>query len=692
MEKDKAMLPIKYHRALILAVACILTAASIWGAAFSAAGDAEAHQPEGLRISLSDMPEPPCTYWHDDACEYATPPLYSVNPFQSNDPHAHLHNIDAGNYDHHEHLESIAALNQQVQARLAVSGDAPEEADSDPRAPGGDVSYAITSDITGLPWVSDGQTEAEKVTVAWLSELQNHNPSLVTSLVGMPFLQDHTPGDLQAIQTLTYISRGTSLTPANPQYATALATHTGFADGGGIDNTEARIIAVTSMPYFQGADALINLLASQGNVEELSVQGKHDNPLMFAIVRTTPFNSASSGGGSPPVPKEPQKEPFIQTTSVQNSELMQSLNSATRHSETLMAQALPTDFVGALVYDLPGASAANNNIHLWFDLGFDETYSDRVRQRVVAHEIGHYWWSRNNDHEAWISEGAAEYIGAYSEKTQFDDSRLYTDNWPCPYYRTIEHLRADNPDYRYSQGSLCNYSLGERLFINLERSIGHTAFAAGFRNLHQRLSTYADDEIDQGLSLMNAFCLHCLTPAPDDTDSDSTQVVVVNGQVQVVVNGQVVVTHLGGVGHALTRWYGEKILTDASEPTGIVAGLGSSPIVSLRDYGHHSRQFGIAEVSASSPDQRRWLQLYFNNASNPPETVTVAVRQYHEERYPYYSVWQERMVYQRESGPAAWFNVYLGGLSNRRAIGHHWVYIYNENGEKIAKAEYQVVP
>lgn len=654
---------ITYRHALIWAAAGFLAAASIWGALFSPAADAEAYQPEGLRISLSDMPEPPCTYWHDDACEYARPPLYSVNPFQSNDPHAHLHNIDAGNYDHHEHLESIAALNQQVQARLAVSGDAPEEADSDPRAPGGDVSYAITSDITGLPWIRDGVTGPEAITRGWLGLLQDYNPSLVTSLVRMPFLQDHTPGDLQAIQTLTLMSAGTPLIDPNPQYATALATHAGFADGGGIDNTEARIIAVTSMPYFQGADALINLLASQGSVEELSVQGQHGNSLMFAIVRTTPFSSSSSSGSSPPVPKEPQKDPFIPTTSAQNSELMQSLDSAAQHAENLMAQALPTDFVGALVYDLPGASAANNGIHLWMDDCFDGTNcSNRSRQRVVAHEVGHYWWSRNNDHEAWISEGAAEYIGAYSEKTQFGDNSLSTSNWPCPYYRTIEHLRADNPQYSVSQGSLCNYSLGERLFINLDRNIGHTAFTTGFRNLHQRLSTYEDDEIDQGISLTNAFCAQCLSPN----------------------------ARLGEVGHTLARRYGEKILTDTSAPTGFIAGLGS-PNVRIEDSPGDNRQYGIAQVSASSPDQRRWVRLYFSDATNPPETVRVAVQQYHEGRYPYYSFWQERPVYQSESGSAAWFYVYLGNPP-RRAPGHHWVYVYNESGQKIAEAEYQVVP
>ena len=92
-------------------------------------------------------------------------------------------------------------------------------------------------------------------------------------------------------------------------------------------------------------------------------------------------------------------------------------------------------------------------------------------------------------------------MGAYSVRSQFEDSGLSTIYDPCPYYRTIEHLHADNPDYELSYGSLCNYPLGEGLFSNLDRSMSDTTFAAAFRSLHQRLSTYEQDNIDQGLSL-----------------------------------------------------------------------------------------------------------------------------------------------------------------------------------------------
>ena len=287
------------------------------------------------------------------------------------------------------------------------------------------------------------------------------------------------------------------------------------------------------------------------------------------------------------------------------------------------------------------------------------------RQRTIAHEIGHYWWGTGvgAHHEDWIGEGAAEYIGAYSERSQFNLNDVYTDYWPCPYYRTIEHLRADNPQYGVepSYGSQCNYSLGERLFINLDRSMTRPQFNAAFRNLHLRLSTYEQDEIDQGLSLTRAFCPGCAANP----------------------------RNLGSIGHTLARRYGEKVLTDSSAPTGSVPGLGkvqgNVPIVS-HDYNY---QYGIAEVSASSPDQRRWLQINFSGVTNPPATVKIRVVQYHEDREPYSVCSQERTVHTRDG--RAWFYAYLGN-PQRRAIGHHWVYVYNEQGQKIAEAEYQVLP
>ena len=493
------------------------------------------------------------------------------------------------------------------------------------------VSYAITSEITNLPWARDGQTSSEKVTLDWLGALQGYNPNLASALTRMPFLQDHNPGDRQAIQTLVRISED------EPEYATDIVASAGFADGGGIDNTEAKIIAVMSMPYGRGNADLIKQLTESGTIEEQNTVGRYGNPLNFSIVRVI--------------------------TSRQDSKLMQAATSAVSDAETLMGQALPIDFVGILVANLTGASGVNNGINIQADDRFDETgYSDRRRQRLIAHEIAHYWWGGR---EVWIREGAASYVGAYSEWSQFNDNDLYTNRYPCAYYRTIEHLRADNPRFNFedSYGARCNYSLGERLFINLDRSMTRLQFNASFRKLHQLLSTYEQDEIDQGQSLMQAFCPVCAANPRD----------------------------LGSTGHTLARRYGEKILTDNSAPTASVLGLGKvQSNVSIVDFYDDNRQYGIAEVSASSPDQRRWVRMNFSGVNNPPETVKIHVRQYHEDREPWYDYTQQQRVFAFQDGGAS-FYAYLG-TAQRRPIGHHWVYIYNERGQKIAEAEYQVRP
>ncbi len=618
-------MPITNSRRIVTWTAVALAAVAIAAVPLlMTAGNAAAHQPDGLRMSLAEVSEPPCPYGHDAGCANAPLPLTAVNPYRSADPHALLPDAGAGPGPAAQ-AASIAYLRRQHSA--PPTGDGLAAPGDEPGAPGSGVNYAITPEIAGLPWAKDGQTASEKATLGWLGLLQEYNPGLASALTGMPFLQDHTPGDRQAIATLALVSY------LSTDDANAIVNAPSFADGGGVDNSEAKIIAVMGIPYVSGNTALIALLTEYGTLEEQSAAGQYGNPLHFAIVRLA--------------------------VSRQNSELMQTATSATRHAETLMGQALPTGFVGILVANGPGAAGANNGVSIQVDAGFDGTsYSARARQRTVAHEIGHYWWGIG--HEDWLAEGAAEYIGAYSVRSRFGDNDVSTSNWPCPYYRTIEHLRADAPQYG-SAGSLCNYSLGEKLFLSLDRGMTTSAFNAAFRSLYRLVSTYEQDGVDQGLSLMRAFCPGCSGSLRD----------------------------LGNIGNTLARRYGEKVFTDRRPANGAVPGLGRAQSVALVDYSIANRQYGVAQVPASSPDQRRWVRVNFSGVSNPPAKVTVIVQQYHEDREPY-AIWrQESTVYSRDG--RTWFNAYLGS-PYRRAAGHHWVYIYNESRQKIAAVEYQVLP
>ena len=593
------------------------------------AGDVAAHQPDGLRISRTNIPEPPCPYGHDDACE--TIPRTSTEPYWPDNPHELMPDAGAAQ-ERFESLDRFAHLQRRVNARIASGVADVRFANGGPDAPGGDVRLAITSEISGLPWATDGQTDAEKITLGWLSLLQDLNPTLASALTQMPFLQDHTPGDLQAIQVLTRISDY-----YDPRDATDLVTLPGFSDGGGIDNTEAKIIAVSSMQYFDGNNTFIERLADYGTVEETTSAGEHSNTLTFAVVRVDETR--------------------------QNSTLMQSAIIATEDVETLMGETFPSDFMGILVADCPKCRGRTNGISIEMDDRFDQTDYDDYRQllRTMAHEIGHFWWTPNNKHEIWVSEGAASYIGAYSVRSRFNDTDLTLSRWPCPYYRTIEHLRGDDPRYG-SFGSSCNYGLGERLFINLDRNMTAQSFTIALRNFYQRLSTYEEDEIDQGISLLRAFCSQC---AAD-------------------------LRNLGSSGYTLARYYGEKVFTDTSTLTGSIPGLGTPDRISIRDYSQTTT--GFARVQATSPDPDLWVRLRFDDVVNPPDTVTMHVAQYYEEREPYVVWTQDLTVFSDDDGESRVYPSLGAPSGNRRAPGHHWVYIYNENWQKIAEAEYQVLP
>ena len=240
---------IKTKRIRNLAAATLVAAVVIVGALLLAAdGNVAAYQPDGLRMSTAEMPEPPCPYGHDEGCETA-PPRPAVDPYVAANPqellpgsHARQHRLDQP--------VSIEYFRQELDSNRARAGNnragnESNAAGSDPNGGVNGVSYAITSEIAGLPWATDGQTSSERVTLGWLGVLQGYNPSLASALTRMPFLQDHTPGDRQAIQTLTLISED------DPADAAAIVASAGFADGGGIDNTEAKIIAVMSIPYLE---------------------------------------------------------------------------------------------------------------------------------------------------------------------------------------------------------------------------------------------------------------------------------------------------------------------------------------------------------------------------------------------------------------------------------------------------------
>ena len=583
-------------------------------------GHVQAHQPEGLRVSLSTVPAPPCPYGHDSVCETQTP-LPAPNPYQGDQADAP---VSAGTVADTGHVNrpSIRAIRYVRSSGGFLADDGTQETS-------GTVRAALTSDITGLPWVADGLTGQERVTRDWLSLLQDQEPVLASSLIGMPFLQDHNPGDRAAIESIADIAIGYG----DAAFVTRTLAITALADDGGLDNEEAKIFSTFALAYGDGLFTDILVMAFLGEVEESTAQGRYNNSITYAVVR--------------------------QFDGVDNSAVMAAAKTAVDNAEKLMGKALPTDFVPIAVHNGPGAGV-NNGISIRVDDIIDTVaVTERYRLIVVAHEVGHFYWLLPGAENAWLTEGAAEYIAAYTEKQEYSDADLSTHFWPCSYYRTIEHLRADQPGAT-SSGSMCNYSLGERLFINLGRTMTDSAFATAFRKLHRDAEASVENGNDTGELLMKAFCSTCLNNP----------------------------RNLGATGFTVARRYGERILTQRSAASGSVPRLGQVDLLAIEGTGGSGQVYlGFAEIPASSPDPSRWVRLQFHDVTNPPETARIRVTEYHEDREPWADAYQTLTVF--SEGTNAWFYAYLHS-PDRRPVGHHWVTVENETGQEIAQVEYQV--
>ena len=500
---------------------------------------------------------------------------------------------------------------------------------------GGNVANeAITSGISSLPWLIDGaNTPTERTTLTLLDLTQDLNPTLVNRLVTQPFMQDHTPGDQEAMFTLYRMSQD------NPEWTNQISGMGRFGDADGITNSDAKLLAVMSLPYANEDYRTLWNLVFNGTVQEQNHIGRFGNTVNVAIVREHQPSAANA------------------------AKMMQFTTTAIAHNEELMNTALPTNFVGMLLADYPGAAGANNSWSIQIDADAEWSWTDWSVRKVIAHEVAHYWWIRNSH---WLDEGAANYAAAYSQWRATDADDVYTSTYPCPFYRTIEHLIADAPDYRDSEGTLCNYSLGERLFIHLDRATTAVDFEQRFRNLYQMTQNPQYVDRSDGELLLAAYCPKCA--------------------------GRKTVRGVSEMGRAISRHYGEKIFTNQSGVKGAIAGLGiPGEHVSLDNYSSTNYQYGFATLPTTSQDQRRYISIPFPNATGVDrrETVTVYVEHYHEETEP----WQKGTKYGFVTVADGYgmMEVYLGAQEHR-APGHHWVYVYDQQNRKLAELQYQVVP
>ena len=356
--------------------------------------------------------------------------------------------------------------------------------------PGPDGSPALApANVTELPWVTDGLNENEKITLEILTLLFLLNTEAAERIAAMPFLRTFGPAALEATWSLFRLA----LLDLNEETTALIEVldHPNLADGGGIDDEEAKIVTVLGGTY-QFAPELVPILLDPDQilVHEYVLQGR-GKTIHMNIIRLDP--------GSP--------------------DTDEMFRNAITQVENIMDLPLRTDYVAVLISDeaLPGfAAGAHFGTHITLSADYDtddrDEYPGKRGGLVIAHEVAHYYWF--NDTELWIDEGAADFIAALIEYRRVRRA-MEPEKEPCSFYNSIFHLELAKPELS-SWGGRCHYSLGERILHDLYAYLEEEAFFDSFRAVYASASAAGAGDIPARQHFVGAFL-------PDDfTGTDAT--------------------------------------------------------------------------------------------------------------------------------------------------------------------------
>ena len=462
-----------------------------------------------------------------------------------------------------------------------------------------------------------------------LSYLANQDSAAALSIVRMPFVAAIEPPDVAALWSLS------SLAAFNPGMFATVMQHPAVGDG--ISDGDARIVAVLD-GVADTNPGLINVL-----LDPLQVQTEQ---------RTVAL------------PLTGNVELFIVRTSTGAARSMDLLEHSVRNAEEYMASPLPTRYVGLLFEDavIGGFDGTNFGTHIAilpeYDVD-DESHYAAGSGSIIAHEVAHYYWSGNAD---WVDEGAADLMASIIDSRRTGRSVAAT-NYPCAYVATIAELEGLAVS-REDAAFVCNYALGERLFVDLYRTLGEEPFRTGFREL------YATSQVKDDA---------------DDLDGASVGIEHVGEAFRSVSGAEAVV---------ITRWrHGSEPYdlsrldtTPANPDLPGISGRIDAAYVATREGGP-----AVSAFSASSVADWVYLTLeYSYSVTGGPHVVPLEIVEYYEDGFEIDRRTSEITAESKYIGGTQWFSVGVSP-SQSWALGRHYVYVYAD-GSKVAEAEYDVTP
>ena len=485
----------------------------------------------------------------------------------------------------------------------------------------------VISPVVALEWVQDGIKAAEVEAIDWLNSFSDGNT--VLRIVPMPFLETLEAFDASALQSLALMAL------YREDSFQHVLSHPTVSSG--ITDDWAKIVATlngVSRTNPQLIDTLLD--PEQVTIEERTIDLPLAGDTLLTIIRTSPGAERS----------------------------MDLLEHAVRQAEDFMGMAFPNRYVGWLVGEAVTPTFGGNNFgtHITtlprYDID-DDSSSALFAGHLVAHEVAHYYWKGNSN---WVDEGVADFMGSVSENARIGRSVEVT-NDPCGYVKTIAELEAlevTSEDGSYSAFG-CNYSLGERLFLDLYRTLGEEVFSQGLRDLYILSQTVQEDDAEVGIE-------HVKTAFKNGNQTTDSLIEIIGA-----------------------RWY------DGTEPYD----------TSTQDSDRVNRRFvtvnggidvaylaatrgGPPATSFSARSADDWVRIFldysYSVGSNTEVPLEIVV--YYEDGFTFD---RRTVTFTAEPGyiGATWWLSVGVSPSERWAPGKYEVYVYNE-GRKLVELEYEV--
>ena len=487
----------------------------------------------------------------------------------------------------------------------------------------------VASSAVSLGWVVDGIAATEVALIEDIVSIANMDAGAARRIVDMPFLETIEPPDKLAIASLRLLAA------FQPEAFLSVMSHAALRNG--ISNDLAPIVATLNGVVKTNPD-LVDILLDYSKVfvEQRTITLPLAGEVVLFIIRTDPGAARS----------------------------MELLEHSVRSAEEFMGAPLPTNYVGLLFADAVSGSNAGANFgtHIAilpkYDVA-DGSHEAGFVGSTIAHEVAHYYWSGNED---WVDEGAADFMASVIDGARTGRPLVVT-NPPCGHAGSLaelENLGISKGDIEFR----CNYSLGERLFVDLYRTLGYERFRQGFRALY--LASEIDDEAD---------------------DHRGTSVGIEHIREAFRLND-------GSESVVISRWY------DVTEPYDL-SRLDTGPVAPNLPgiNGRIEKAYVITSLdgpavttfSAQNVDDRVYLALeYAYKVSGGPHEVPLEIVEYFEDGFEFSRRSGELTAEAKYIGGTSWFAV--GPSPSRQwAPGRYWVYVY-AGEQKVAEVSYEVTP